>query len=500
MTQDDNKPDQKDSDDAIPEVEAEVVSGDEPVSAPFDDEPSSEADPAKDAETEPATKRKSTLTPGVMLFLLFAVVALAAFGFWRMQMRADQPDAAKENTVLEGAEPIIEPKADVATPPVAVEPAPEPEKTINVPADDLKSAPGNAVGDDAPGDVASDDGFLPPLPSDEKKLGNSFDDDVKSTQEIPAEVGEESTLDTEEVVTEPLEDAVDATDEHAVIDEPIEAPQPIEDNEMAEAAIENEPAIISDAEEPSVPATTDYSDEIAALKAEFDQQAQSLSAALAQEREKNDALIAEIGALRQDLSSALSSRDAQINQELNALRAAVSDLKDSQPKISAAQIKAGLSLDTLKIAIDQGTPFAKELADVTALAPDLTASLSTHAQSGIPTITTLRNNFDAAARRAVSAAAQEKAGGGVAGLVARAKNLVSVRPAAPRAGDGAGAILSRAEAALDDGDVAYALSEVENLSEAAQESMASWINDARARANAAATIKALEARLANAAE
>lgn len=499
MTQDENKPDPKDSDSAIPEVEAEIVSDDEPVSAPFDDEPASEADPAADAETDTATKRKSTLTPGVMLFLLFAVVALAAFGFWRMQMRSDQPEGIQENTVQERSEPAVEPVAEISTPPVTIEPASEPKKTTNVPVD-LKPAPGNSQSDDAPADLASDDGFLPPLSEGEKKLSNSFDDDKKPTQETSAEIGEEINPDTEEMVSEPPEDAVEQPDEPAAVGEPNEASQPVEDEEVTEAEIESDAPTIGDIEEASAPATTNYSDDIAALRAEFDQQTQSLNAALEQEREKNDALIAEIGALRQDLSSALSSRDAQINQELNALRVAVSDLKDSQPKISAAQIKAGQSLDTLKLAIDQGTPFANELADVTALAPDLTATLSQHAQNGIPTITTLRNNFDAAARRAVSAAAQEKAGGGVAGLMARAKNLVSVRPAEPRVGDSAGAILSRAEAALDDGDVAYAVREVENLSEAAQESMASWINDARARANAAATIKALEARLASAAE
>ncbi|WP_411816941.1 mitofilin family membrane protein [Hyphococcus sp. DH-69] len=499
MSQDDNKPDQKDSENAIPEVEAEVVSDDETVSPAFDDEPVTEEEKISEAEesaAEPA-KRKSTLTPGVILFIAFAIAALIAFGYWRMQS-----DPADETAQTPVATPAVDDDPTDEEARSQDEPATT-DKTSNLPADDLKPEPTEAEADDT---------FLPPVGDDAAKLENNFGDEAKTpapTEAQPEETPDPSTeqdeaiAPTEEAQVEQTQaeeaqnedrDPAEDLGEDVVASEDVPEAAPA-DSEPAESEPEQSAAVI-DAPQPD----NTYQEEIAALKDEFSQQTDRLNAALTAEREKNDALLGEINALRQDLSSALSSRDAQIDRELSELRAAVVDLRERQPKITPEQIKAGLSLDTLKLAIDRGTPYATELADVTALAPDLTAPLSRHAQTGIPTIAELRDRFDAAARKAIAADAQANAGSGVAGVMARAKNIISVRPAEPRAGDSAAAIISRADAALDDGDVAYALIEIEKLSDAAQESMKDWIADATARANASATLRALDARLANAVE
>ena len=107
---------------------------------------------------------------------------------------------------------------------------------------------------------------------------------------------------------------------------------------------------------------------------------------------------------------------------------------------------------------------------------------------------------DAAARRALAAAGQAEAGGGLSGIMARAKSLVSVRPAAPMDGDDPGAILSRAENALEQGEIGFALLQLEDLPLPAQEAMAGWIANARARAEAKAAIARLTVLLSGEAE
>ena len=50
------------------------------------------------------------------------------------------------------------------------------------------------------------------------------------------------------------------------------------------------------------------------------------------------------------------------------------------------------------------------------------AALEAHAETGVKSDAELRESFDAAARRALAAAGQAKAGGGVSGLMARARS------------------------------------------------------------------------------
>ena len=84
--------------------------------------------------------------------------------------------------------------------------------------------------------------------------------------------------------------------------------------------------------------------------------------------------------------------------------------------------------------------------------------------------------------------------------MARAKSVISVRPATPQAGDAPGAVISRAENALSEGETAFALLQLEDLPLVAQSAMADWIADARARAEAEAALAMLQSRLAGEAE
>ncbi|MHA7873728.1 MAG: hypothetical protein ACX939_15365, partial [Hyphococcus sp.] len=65
---------------------------------------------------------------------------------------------------------------------------------------------------------------------------------------------------------------------------------------------------------------------------------------------------------------------------------------------------------------------------------------------------------------------------------ARARSLVSVRPAKPIEGDSPRAVIARAEAFIADGEVAASVLELQALPEAATAEMAPWLEKARTRA------------------
>ena len=78
---------------------------------------------------------------------------------------------------------------------------------------------------------------------------------------------------------------------------------------------------------------------------------------------------------------------------------------------------------------------------------------------------------------------------------ARLRSLVTVRPVGGDvAGDSPEAHLARAEARLDEGDLAGAVSELEALEGPAAEAAAPWLAGARARVAADQAIEALRER------
>ena len=203
---------------------------------------------------------------------------------------------------------------------------------------------------------------------------------------------------------------------------------------------------------------------------------------------------AEIDALRTALSDA-QERERAANEEISSLRARLEQANRAGAAQSTRQMKASFALAALSRAVAQGGPYAQELAAVAEFEPAAPALLEAHAQTGVASDAQLRERFDVAARAALAAAGQAEAGGGFSGLMVRAKSLVSVRPAKPMSGDTPGAVLSRAEHALDQGEVAFALLQLEDLPLPAQEAMADWMAEARARAETIAALDRLQAQL-----
>lgn len=159
-----------------------------------------------------------------------------------------------------------------------------------------------------------------------------------------------------------------------------------------------------------------------------------------------------------------------------------------------------LAVSGLHDAIARGEPFDKHLETLTAIGggdPNIKATLallSKGAATGVPTLATLRERFDAVAGRIVHAAKVEDDGGWMTRAANRIASLITWR----RVGDGAvddsvDAVVARAEARLKAGDLAGAVKAVEGLAanRNAAATAASWLADAKARVIAERAVASL---------
>ncbi len=538
MTQDGDPPAKKEEE-SLPEVEAELVSETPSPEDAFEDD-APEASPPPDAvqgdagdgpPPDAAGKRKSTLTPGVMLFLAFVVVALIAFGVWRFQLKPESeisaadtapaaqeaPPATSDSQEEAGIAAEPEPAPDLA--PEGEEPPAQGAKIENLAEDDLAPTPQGEPAQES-GDESS--GFLPPVTeAGAAKIANSVEDGAKKamvrTEE--AEDAPDDSQSTDDTVEGGEVDALAAEDEGAESEEAdLEEAPSTELNGNAPETAAQETAVQEQASlqrpegdtvsdnEPTTEAAalenTQTEDEAVALQAEmesmraaFEEERADLMAALDSARRINNEQNTDVRDLRAQLEAA-KEREAALKDEVASLRNELSRVRREGVTMSQRNMKASFAVAALSRAVDQGEPFTQELAAVEEFEPGAEAALEAHAETGVATDAALRIGFDAAARKALAAAGQAEAGGGISGLMARAKNLVSVRPARPLDGDDPGAILSRAEHALEQGELSFALLQLEDLPLVAQEAMSEWMAMARARVEAKSAVAALTVRIA----
>jgi len=154
------------------------------------------------------------------------------------------------------------------------------------------------------------------------------------------------------------------------------------------------------------------------------------------------------------------------------------------PPVRALVLAAG----QLREALRTNAPFAEELAALRKTAgeePDLVrlvSDLTPHAAAGIPVLATLMERFDAAARKAVAAERRFGGDGWLAAAANRLASLVTVRRTAVEESDTTTeALIARAEAAMQVGDLAGAVKALEGLQGDAAEAMGDWLKQARQR-------------------
>ncbi|WP_179141870.1 COG4223 family protein [Salibaculum halophilum] len=220
------------------------------------------------------------------------------------------------------------------------------------------------------------------------------------------------------------------------------------------------------------------------------------SAMAAYEREL-DALRAELATQRDQLATQRDEVTAiaeQAAEDLKAARAEAEQLE--QQAVEEARAAAGrAALNRLRVAVSAGDPFEDLLGDLTEVAGELPKSLTEVAETGVAERATLEEEFDSAARAALAAAREEGVAGETGGLGTFLRQQFDVRSTQPRAGDDPDAVLSRAEAAVEEDRLSDALDEIAALPEVARAEMTGWIAKAKARADALAAIADLSQSL-----
>ncbi len=222
-----------------------------------------------------------------------------------------------------------------------------------------------------------------------------------------------------------------------------------------------------------------------------------LRSEVASMREEVEAATAEARAQVETMRTELADAAAQTQAEVEAAQQRAAELEaqaeeraaaaraEAEAMARAAEARAALA--QVELAIDSGEPFADELSLLSQnLDQDVPEPLAAAADSGVPTIASLRESYPDAARSALRATAVATTEGEPGDrFMAFLRTQTQARSLTPQQGDEPDAILSRAEAALEEGNVGTALAELEALPEDGRAAMQDWLEQARLRADAA---------------
>ncbi|WP_297770853.1 hypothetical protein [uncultured Roseovarius sp.] len=192
------------------------------------------------------------------------------------------------------------------------------------------------------------------------------------------------------------------------------------------------------------------------------------------------------------LRSSLEEQAAELEAQGDALETLRSDAeaRESAARDSALGALRRAALTRVMTALDSGSEYTAALDDLRETGAEVPAALADQADSGVPTQSALTDSFPEAARAALAAARAETddIAEGVGGFL---KNQLGIRSLSPREGDDPDAILSRAEAALAEGRLGDALSEIEALPEGARAALDGWAAEATRRQEALSAAEAL---------
>lgn len=516
----------------IPEIEAEIVEEGAPSAQEgvFTDREAN-ADPTDAEKKDQLAPKRMPFTPGVILFFAFAAFALIVFAVWRLQgpgnapvAEAQQPeeealsiDSAPEDITPPEINQIEEPAPDVAGD--ALEDSSDEITDTNTDTSaqvdldqgkiennqfaELKNTNDdiNPITDAAPGS----DVFLPPLgSSDAAKGGNqglqqaakdayrTFDPTAGSS--LSGDENGETLPQTDDAPAFEFED-VDAGLEGRTSDNGITEARKGDDKIATNTEPEGFAALTNQAD-PSSDSSAENAkllNDLSALKQRFEAEKMQLTKALEDERQRNAIQSEEIEGLRRDFQAAITARDEEATTQVLELRERLNKIRNDEVAPIARRVASVSALKSLERAFDEGRPFSTELDNFEQTAPGAPpiTILRKYAGIGVVPMHSLKNRFGAAASNALAAARKEQAKGIGGALIAQAQNVITIRPAKPRPGSGPGAVISRAEYAVANNDLATALAELADLSPAGRDAMAPWIADAQARVDAISAMRKL---------
>lgn len=194
----------------------------------------------------------------------------------------------------------------------------------------------------------------------------------------------------------------------------------------------------------------------------------------------------------------LDAMRTMFQQELDRVKAAQTQADQAQTGAAEIARKAAIrdAMTQIDAAAGSGRPFGAALTSLKDAGLTVPDALSALADRGIVTLVKLQAEFPDAARKALAAATRVEAQNGTTSkLTAFLRTKLGARSLEPRKGSDADAVLSRAQAALRNGDPNAALAEIEALPPAGLAPMQEWIDLARERVAAVAAIAELRARL-----
>lgn len=252
---------------------------------------------------------------------------------------------------------------------------------------------------------------------------------------------------------------------------------------------------------------TDVTERLGAVErrplTESSEAAQAAFSAYESDLEDLRAALEEQTAINADLVAQLEDRTAAAEAEIEAAAARARELQaqaEEQARVAAAQAEeqariateqaeaqaavAALreALASLDSSLEKGAPFAEPLAALAEKGGDVPPALTEAATDGVASLPDLRAAFPDLARDALDASIRETVADDMTGRAyAFLRAQTGLRSLEPRDGDDPDAVLSRAEAALGAGDLATALSELEQLPPAGQDVMSDWMARAEQR-------------------
>jgi hypothetical protein len=199
---------------------------------------------------------------------------------------------------------------------------------------------------------------------------------------------------------------------------------------------------------------------------------------------------AAVAAYERELKALQAAMMAQ-RQEIEKI-AAEAARKEASAEMTAQDAMQRAALSRIQTALDTGTGFADAASNLQATGITLPPDLMQVATDGVATRNDLAQAFPEAARAALAVARKAEGGGGLGGFL---KTQLGARSLEPREGDDPDAVLSRAEAAVNDGRLGDAVSELEALPEQARVEMTDWLSRAASRLAALRAADALASEL-----
>jgi hypothetical protein len=201
-----------------------------------------------------------------------------------------------------------------------------------------------------------------------------------------------------------------------------------------------------------------------------------------------------VDAVRAEFTALQTALEEQRDEISGLLGNAKSVEETTAMAVRTAQSQRALA--EMTYAINNGGAYADAVDQMAAAGiTDLPAALTGPASEGVVTLINLQTRYPDVARAALSDASASTADADDSGFSGFLRRQLGARSVTPREGNSLDAVLSRVEAAVRDGKLSEALTEIDALPDGTKNVMQDWLTDARARAYAEVAVKDLSQHL-----